>query len=387
MKLASLLFFLLTCMAATGQKLNQPVLDSIVRQSERTNSNALLIYKDDQLVYKNYFDKTVQPIEAMSASKSIVSIAIGLLVDKGLIKSIDDPVYSLYPEWKQGNKKSITIRHLLNHTSGLQNVPNAGVEIEVSPDVIQLALCAELETLPGQQFSYNNKASNLLSGIVEKASGLSLEKFLDKHLFAPLGIKNYTWVKDEKGNPLGMSGFNVLPEDFAKIGMLILNKGKWKGKQVLSETWINQMLAPSERDDNYGFEWWLLYDKQAVLIDADFLSPLATSVDSSTMVLLQKLKGTYEGGMNEVRSKAMELYNREELTAVGKVLSAIPQNKWKIENVGGVIGYVASGYLGQNLIIIPEKKIVLVRMITTDEFKKIPNNSEFPQIKNLATQL
>lgn len=222
-------------LSVVGQDYNKSILDSIVNQSKRTNSNALIVYVDNKLIYKNYFDNFIQPIEAMSASKSIVSIAIGLLVDKKLIKSIDEPVWTLYPEWKQGNKKLITIRHLLNHTSGLQNVPNAGIEIEVAPDVIQLALCAELDSAPGKQFSYNNKASNLLSGIVQKASGLHLDEFLQKNLFSSIGITNFKWLKDKSGNPLGMSGFHVLPEDLAKIGMLILNKGKWNGKQLLSE--------------------------------------------------------------------------------------------------------------------------------------------------------
>ncbi len=386
MKQFSVILTIFCMQSVCAQDLNKTILDSIILQSERTNSNALLIYKDNKQVYKNYFGNAVRPIEAMSASKSIVSIAVGLLIDKGLIKSVDDPVHSLYPEWKQGNKKSVTIRHLLNHTSGMQNVPNAGVEIEVAPDVIQLALCAELESLPGKNFSYNNKASNLLAGIVKKASGMPMDKFLNKHLFSHLGIKQFTWVKDKADNPLGMSGFNVLPEDMAKIGILILSKGKWQGKQILSEDWIRQMLAPSELDSNYGFEWWLLHEKQAIVVDDDFLAPLQ-QVDYAAFTLLQKLKGSYEDGMNELRKKAMSVYSRDELTAVAKVLSTVPQSRWKIQNLGNVIGYAAVGYLGQNLIIIPEKNLVVVRMITAENFKKVPNNTEFAQLKNLVREL
>ncbi len=387
MKRLLIIIFLFSVQELFAQNLNQSLLDSIIRQSERTNSNALLIYKGSELVYKNYFGKPIQPIEAMSASKSIVSIAIGMLVDKGLIKSIDDPVHTFYPEWKQGNKKNITIRHLLNHTSGLQNVPNAGVEIEVAPDVVQLALAAELDDMPGKRFSYNNKASNLLPGIVEKASGVAMDRFLKEHLFSHLGIKQFTWVKDKAGNPLGMSGFHVLPEDFAKIGLLILNKGTWHGKQLLSKEWIDQMLSPSERNTNYGFEWWLLFEKQAIVIDEDFFAPFRESVDTSTFRLLQKLKGSYEGGMNELRSRARRIYSGDELADVGKILSSIPQSNWKIQNIGSVVGYVASGYLGQNLILIPEKQLVVVRMITAENFKKVVNNSEFAQLKSLVSEL
>lgn len=387
MKTLATIIFVFFSFTITGQPLNTTILDSIINQSERTNSNALLIYRDSELVYKNYFGKPVIPIEAMSASKSVVSIAIGLIIDKGFVKSIDEPVYSLYPEWQQGNKKNITIRHLLNHTSGLQNVRNAGVEIEVAPDVIQLALCAELDAVPGNQFSYNNKASNLLSGIVEKASGLPLDKFLNKHLFTYMGIKNFSWVKDKKGNPLGMSGFYVLPEDFGKLGLLIMNKGNWKGQQLLSEKWIDQMMSPSDLDTNYGLEWWLLYEKQAVVINDSFLASINTPVDTATFKLLQRLKGVYDGGMNDLKSKARSIYSKEELTSIGKVLSSVPQKNWRIQNIGNIIGFVASGYLGQNLIIIPDRKIIVVRMITSESFKQVPNNSEFAQLKALAKEL
>lgn len=166
-----------------GQELNQKILDSIIEQSEKTNTDALLIYRDNKIVYKNYFGKPVQQIEAMSATKSVISLAIGLLIDKGFLKDINEPVSKFYPEWRQGRKKNITIKHLLEHTSGLQNVTNAGIEVEVAPDVVQLALAAELDAEPGTTYSYNNKATNLLAGIVEKASGMKMDEFLRKKSF------------------------------------------------------------------------------------------------------------------------------------------------------------------------------------------------------------
>ncbi len=97
------------------------------------------------------------PIEAMSATKSVVSLAIGRLIDDGKIKSLDQPVCDFYPEWKQGKKRQITVRHLLNHTSGLQNNPMA-TEIYDSPDFVQFALAADVSDDPGREASlYNNK--------------------------------------------------------------------------------------------------------------------------------------------------------------------------------------------------------------------------------------
>src|SRR5690606_32950435 len=187
------LILFLTCYAVSAQGLNKAALDAIIQGSERTGTDALVILKDGKVAYKNYFGKSEKPIEAMSATKSIVGLAIGLLIDHGHLKSLDVPVSDIYPEWRQGKKRLITVRHLLDHTSGIQNLANAGVEVETSPDVVHLARAAELDDEPGTKFSYNNKATNLLAGIVEKASGLKLDAFLKKHLFDQIGIGDVSW--------------------------------------------------------------------------------------------------------------------------------------------------------------------------------------------------
>ena len=369
-----------------AQQLNQPALDSIINQSKRTNSNVLLIYQNNKLVYKNYFNNPLQKIEAMSATKSVVAIGVGILLDKGFIDSLDQPVYTIYPEWKQGNKKLITIRHLLEHTSGMQNVPNAGEEIEIAPDVIQLALCAELDNIPGSTYSYNNKSSNLLAGIIEKTSKLKMDKFLDKYLFSELGIKNFSWRKDVKGNPYGMAGLQIYPEDFAKIGLLILNDGNWNEKQLISKLWINDMVKPSQANKNYGYEWWLTYENMYYSFDDDLFATFKEKTDDNTFQLITKLKGKYKG-MKEVRDYAIKIYSQDELKSVGKVLQSIQPSQLKMVNEGELLNYAASGYLGQYLIIIPRKKIVVVRMITADNFNAIPNNSSMENLRELANEL
>jgi len=116
-----------------------------------------------------------EPIQTMSVTKSVVGLVIGRLVTLGKLASIEEPVHALFPEWRQGRKKLITVRMLLEHTSGLQNVPMTVEEIYPSPDFVQLALAAELEAEPGTAFAYNNKAVNLLAGVVERADGRKLE--------------------------------------------------------------------------------------------------------------------------------------------------------------------------------------------------------------------
>ena len=369
-----------------AQQLNKPVLDSIITQCERTNSNALLIYKKGELVYKNYFGKSLEKIESMSATKAVVSLAIGILLDQKFIDSLDQPVHTIYPEWKQGNKKLITIRHLLEHTSGLQNVANAGEEVEVAADIVQLALCAELEEIPGVKYSYNNKSSNLLSGIIEKTSGLKVDKFLSKYLFDDLQITDFTWRKDEKGNPYGMAGLIIYPEDFAKIGLLILNEGKWNGKQLIGRKYLADMIHPSDKNSNFGLQWWLTYENQYYALNDDFFASIKDKTDENTLRLVKKLRGNYYQ-MNEIGVKARSIYTQEEMKLVGQLMQNLPASAWKMEREGKLLNYAASGYLGQHLIIIPEKDLIIVRMINAENYKKIPNNSGLENLRVMVNRL
>ena len=127
-----------TCRAE--EPVQSAALDQLVAAAEKSHTDALVIWQDGKPLGEWYFGKPVEPIEAMSATKSVVNLAMGKLITDGKIKSLDQPVWEFYPEWRQGRKKNITIRHLLNHTSGLQNFPRTEVEIYPSPDFIQLAL-------------------------------------------------------------------------------------------------------------------------------------------------------------------------------------------------------------------------------------------------------
>ncbi|MBK6364810.1 MAG: serine hydrolase [Saprospiraceae bacterium] len=205
--------------------------------------------------------KRTKKIEAMSSTKSIVNLAIGKLLTDSLIKSIDQPIYDFYPEWKQGMKKDVTIRHLLNHTSGMQNIPLTTTEIYPSPDFIKLALAAEIVNKPGTTFSYNNKAVNLLAGIVKIASKKRMDNYLAEKIFTPLGIEDFDWELDDEGNPHAMAGFQVLPKDFAKLGQLFIQKGKWEGKQLISEAWFSETGTPNPLEPTCGLLWWIDYEK------------------------------------------------------------------------------------------------------------------------------
>ena len=167
------------------------------------------------------------PIEAMSATKSVVNLAIGRLIDQKKIQSIDQPVSDFYPEWKQGRKRLITIRHLLNHTSGIENKPITG-EIYASPDFVQFALAAELSDDPGARFAYNNKAVNLLAGIVRKASGQRMDVYIGEEIFKPMGITDFHGRWTRPAIRTGWRDLQIRAIDLAKIGQMMLDGGTWR---------------------------------------------------------------------------------------------------------------------------------------------------------------
>jgi CubicO group peptidase (beta-lactamase class C family) len=202
--LLCLAFPLVLLTAVRGQNITPTNLNTLLQKGKETRSNAIIIYKDGKLYNSTYFDtvKASTRIETMSCTKSIVALAVACLQADGLIDSLNVPVYKFYPEWKQGQKQLITLNHLLTMTSGIQNNPNATVEIYPSPDFVQLALAAELSSKPGEKWEYNNKALNLLAGIVKKVSGKRMDVYINNRLFKPLGIKNYGWTLDNAGVPV-----------------------------------------------------------------------------------------------------------------------------------------------------------------------------------------
>jgi CubicO group peptidase (beta-lactamase class C family) len=241
---------------AEPNQINKQALDQLLDAAQKSHTDALVVFKDGKQYDEWYFGKKPGKIEAMSATKSVVNLAIGCLITQGKIKSVDQPVCEFYPEWKQGRKKNITIRHLLNHTSGLQNLPRSDIEIYPSPNFVQLALTAELSDDPGTAFAYNNKAVNLLAGIVQKASGKRMDLYIKDEIFTPLGITDFSWTLDKAGNPHGMAGLQILPADFAKLGQLVLNRGKWNGKQIIAQSWFDISMRPGQEfEPTCGLLW------------------------------------------------------------------------------------------------------------------------------------
>ena len=284
-----------TALAQTSARLDEAALRDLRTASERAHSDAVLILRDGKPIAEWYSGETRRPVELMSVLKSVVAIGIGRLLELGKIDSLDQPVHAFYPEWNQGRKKEITLRHLLNHTSGLQDIPNAGAEIYPSPDAVRLALAAELSEAPGSAFRYNNKATNLLAGIIEKAYGQRMDQFFVNELLRPMDIDEYKWYYDQSGTPHAMAGLELHARDLAKFGQLVLDGGSWDGKRLVAQSYIKEMLAQGQPYRNtVGLLWWRLPAKSGEIVawyGDGYLGQTLMIVPSQRLVAVRQVRG------------------------------------------------------------------------------------------------
>lgn len=378
----------------SAEGIDTTALGKLMARAVESKSDAIIILKNGKLVTESYFDKPRTKIEAMSATKSIVNLAIGKLLQSRKIKSLDQPVSDFFPEWKQGGKKDITIRHLLNHTSGLQNErTSTAVEIYPSPDFVQLALAADLSHSPGKRFSYNNKAVNLLAGVVKAATGKRLDVFLGEAVFTPMGITDFSWTLDEAGNPHAMSGLQIHAMDLAKIGQMLADGGRWRGQQIVDESWITQSTKPGQTmSPNCGLLWWLLPEWTKLTIsEANIDEWREAGVEAAFIKKVLPMKG--------------QLYTRKEffgaLTKIfggKKGIETWYDNTWRralpdgATVVGPIEGYYAEGYLGQYLVVLPKQGLVAVRQMRSPgdgDHKKLDTFREFKDMVRdlVATEL
>jgi CubicO group peptidase (beta-lactamase class C family) len=256
------------------------------------NIHSLLIAKDNQLVYENYFagkdeilgknlgyiDHTMDDLhDCRSISKGIVSACIGIAVKQGLIKNIDEPIrtyFTAYEKEFDTSKSKITLRHLLTMTSGLDwnedisymDLRNSEMRMDLSSDPIGFILSRSMISEPGTQWNYNGGGTQLLAEILHKVSGETVDKFAEKNLFFPLGIKKHDWLPLTKDMPAAASGLRLRSRDILKIGLLYMNNGNWNNVQILTESWVKESLSPlavrpaGRKPGGYGFQFWTYTD-------------------------------------------------------------------------------------------------------------------------------
>ena len=230
----------------------------------------LLIARHGRLVAERYFRNAAghRLHNLKSASKSVLSALAGLAVEEGVLQ-LDQPIAEVLSEaaaLDDARKQAITVRHLLTMTSGLESTSfrNYGSWV-ASRNWVRAALTRPLEAEPGTRFSYSTGGTHLLSATLSRAAGRSTHDFAREHLFDPLGIRRSAWARDRQGVHMGGNNLSLLPRDMLKFGQLYLNRGRWRGEQLLPWQWVDQstrpgLVGPRGRGriyGGYGYLWWL----------------------------------------------------------------------------------------------------------------------------------
>ena len=252
-----------------AQAMNSLVLANGIKQLQQTGTNihSLLIIRNNHVVLDAAFYPYQQQYahDMASVTKSVMSLLIGIAIDKGFIRSELDEVVNYFPEHtiKNNALKILTIKDLLNMASGFQcNSDNGEKELEQmqnQDDWAGFMLDLPFSTKPGEKFAYCSGNFYLLAEIVQRATKMKCHDFARKYLFDILQFGTTYWEENKKGVNHGWGDLYLLPYDLAKIGSLLLQAGKWNEKQVVSAKWMQkiQALYPDKGTESYGYGWWL----------------------------------------------------------------------------------------------------------------------------------
>jgi CubicO group peptidase (beta-lactamase class C family) len=220
-----------------------------------------------------------RPHDVASVTKSVVSVLVGIAIDKGFLRSVDQPVASLLPGAAAAaldpRKQQLTVAHLLTMTSGLDCGFEPGEKqlaaMRRSEDWAAFSLALPMRAAPGARYAYCSCNNHLLSAVLSAQTGESMLAFARKHLFEPLGIRDVIWPADPKGRTHGWGDLHLFPRDLARIAYLYLRGGRWNGRQIVSEQWVRRSITPhvTVRDGvGYGYSWWLNTARQPPVFEA-----------------------------------------------------------------------------------------------------------------------
>ncbi len=205
-----------------------------------------------------------------SAAKSFISTLVGIAINKELITSADQSIWDFFPEegvpYMDARKQAIQIKHLLTMSSGLLDNWNPDEWdsdslplLDVSDSAwVDWMLKQPMQDEPGTTFNYTDGQVQVVSAIIQEASGQTALAFAQENLFAPLGITDVLWLSDPQGVTQGGSDLYLSPRDMAKLGYLFLHNGEWAGQQIVSPAWVEESVTDYyELPPDYGYYWWI----------------------------------------------------------------------------------------------------------------------------------
>ena len=259
--------------------------DKVVKVDEylsRTDTSALLILKDGKISYENYWltgGKNVQWI-SMSVAKSFISALIGIAIDQGHIKSLEDEVTDYVPQLKNSAYDNVRIKDILQMSSGAAwnedySDPNSDINrsakiLAIGGSLDEFTASLKNELKPGSFNRYNSTDTQVLGMLLREATGSSVTQYMQNMLWSPIGAEdNAYWLTDSENMEVAYGGLNATARDYAKIGELYRLEGNINGKQIVPSSWVRASVKPdaphlmpgdnplSDFPLGYGYQWWV----------------------------------------------------------------------------------------------------------------------------------
>ncbi|MFC5467579.1 serine hydrolase domain-containing protein [Cohnella suwonensis] len=208
-----------------------------------------------------------------SITKSVLSLLIGIAAGRGEFPSPDVPIAGYFAEARDNpDLASLTAGHLLTMTPGwdwqeMGDWHGLPYPMTDSPDWVRFVLSRPLVRPSGTRMVYDSGSSQVLSAILQRSTGMTAAAYAERHLFRPLGMEQYHWPSDPQGVSVGGFGLQLRPRDLTKLGLLVLQRGEWRGAPLVPREWIAESTKPRFRGyDNigaYGYHWWTLTEDNA----------------------------------------------------------------------------------------------------------------------------
>jgi CubicO group peptidase (beta-lactamase class C family) len=273
MKVLILSVLILITLNLQSQTIQLTDLDSATATADRLiETNPRIFFKNVECFIVSYDGQTRKDLlhHIQSQTKSIVSLLLGIAIDKGFVQGEDELVSICFPGYftSAGSVKSdLTIKDILTMSAGfeweemipLDDPENDNINMFNSRDYLKYILSKPVSDSLYVHFNYNSGCPMIIAGIIEKAAQMRLDRFAEKYLLEPLGITDYRWIKDSTGFCHAGGGLYMKPADMVKIGLLVMNQGMWKNQQIISENRIRKIIHPciaanfGERE--YGYFW------------------------------------------------------------------------------------------------------------------------------------
>ena len=266
--------------AAADAQLDQTKIDRLFDLSfQDSATQGVVLIKNGLLVGERYADgfSTDSYGTSWSMAKSFYAALIGISIDRGEIISLDDPV-ALYLEYFNDERRDITLRDLLNMTSGLDFPDHEHEDMFFSADHLDYARNVGVEKQAGVMFEYNNVNSMLLADILLQATGVAADTLLRERIFDKIGLDDVTLWQDSAGNPLTYCCVDTTARQYARFGLLFARDGNWNGEQIIPKQFVDETFSKVwdslnsdtiAQDRGYSLHWWISrHDDQAVIFNA-----------------------------------------------------------------------------------------------------------------------